>query len=45
MAVTMESATFMGQNFQDDQNSILKTVDFYIETNVRRNCKISGRTR
>ena len=27
MAVTMESATFMGKNFQDNQNSIVNTAD------------------
>ena len=35
MAVTMNSATFMVKNFQDNQNS----------KNVRHICKISGRTR
>ena len=27
MAVTMESATFMGKNFQDNQNSFVNTTD------------------
>ena len=27
MAVTMESATFMGKNFQDTQNSVVNTTD------------------
>ena len=27
MAVTMESATFMGKNFQNNRNSIVKTTD------------------
>ena len=31
MAVTMESATFMGKNFQDNQNSIVNTADLTLK--------------
>ena len=31
MAVTMESATFMGKNYQDNQNSIVNTADFTLK--------------
>ena len=31
MAVTMESAIFMGKNFQNNQNSIVNTVDLTLE--------------
>ena len=31
MAVTMESATFMGKNFQDNQNSIMNTSDLTLK--------------
>ena len=31
LAVTMESATFMGDNFQDNQNSIVKTTDLTLK--------------
>ena len=31
MAVTMESATFMGNNFQDNQNSIVNTADLTLK--------------
>ena len=31
MAVTMDSATFMGKNFQDNQNSIVNTVDLTLK--------------
>ena len=31
MAVTMESATFMGKNFQDNQNSIVITTDLTLK--------------
>ena len=31
MAVTMESATFMGKNFQDNQNSIMNTTDLTLK--------------
>ena len=45
MAVTMNSATVMGKNFQDNQNSIMNTSDLTLKKNVRYLCKISGRTR
>ena len=32
MAVTMNSATFMGKNFQDNQNSIVNTTDLTLKT-------------
>ena len=31
MAVTMESATFMGKNFQNNQNSIVNTADLTLK--------------
>ena len=31
MAVTMESATFMEKNFQDNQNSIVNTADLTLK--------------
>ena len=31
MAVTMESATFMGKNFQDTQNSIVNTTGLILK--------------
>ena len=31
MAVTMNSATFMGKNFQDNQNSIMNTTDLTLK--------------
>ena len=31
MAVTMDSATFMGKNFQDNQNSIMNTSDLTLK--------------
>ena len=31
MAVTMESATIMGKNFQDNQNSIVNTADLTLK--------------
>ena len=46
MAVTLESAVFMGKNFQNNQNSIVNTADLsHTEANVRHICEISGRTR
>ena len=45
VAVTMDAATFMGKNFQDNQNSIMKTNRAHPEENVRHICKIGGRTR
>ena len=31
MAVTMESAAFMGKNFQDNQNSTVNTTDLILK--------------
>ena len=31
MAVTMNAATFMGKNFQDNQNSIMNTTDLTLK--------------
>ena len=31
MAVTMESATFMGKNFQNNRNSIVNTTDLTLK--------------
>ena len=31
MAVTMESATFMGKNFQNNRNSIVNTIDITLK--------------
>ena len=31
MAVTMETAVFMGKNFQDNQNSIVNTADLTLK--------------
>ena len=31
MAVTMESAVFMGKNFQNNQNSIVNTADLTLK--------------
>ena len=31
MSVTMESALFMGKNFQDNQNSIMNTTDLTLK--------------
>ena len=45
MAVTMESATFMGKNFQDNQNSIVNTTDLTLKKMFDISAKISGRTR
>ena len=45
MAATMNAATFMGKNFQDNQNSIMNTTDLTLKKNVRHICKIGGRTR
>ena len=46
MAITMESATFMGKNFQDNQKEFhCENNRSHTEENVRHICKISGRTR
>ena len=41
MAVTMESAVFMGKNFQNNQNSIVNTAYLTLKRHIR---KLSGRT-
>ena len=35
MAVTMESAVFMGKNYQNNCHSIVNTTDLTLKTNVR----------
>ena len=42
MAVTMNAATFMGKNFQDNQNFHYEHIRAHTEENVRHICKISG---
>ena len=40
MAVTMESATFMGKNFQNNQNSIVNTADLTLKQMFDKSAKI-----
>ena len=42
MAVTMNSATFMGKNFQDNQNSIVKTTDLTLKKMFDISAKLVG---
>ena len=42
MAVTMNSATFMGKNFQDNQNSIVNTTDFTLKKMFDISAKLVG---
>ena len=42
MAVTMESATFMGKNFQDNQNSIVNTADLTLKQMFGISAKLVG---
>ena len=42
MAVTMESATFMGKNFQDNQNSIVNTTDLTLKQMFGISSKLVG---
>ena len=42
MAVTMESATFMGKNFQDNQNSIVNTADLTLKQMFDISAKLVG---
>ena len=42
MAVTMESATFMGKNFQDKQNSIVNTTDLTLKKMFDISAKLVG---
>ena len=41
-AVTMESAVFMGKNFQNNQNSIVNTADLTLK---KMSAKLVSRTR
>ena len=46
MAVTMESATFMGKNFQNNRNSIVNTTDLTLKQMFDISAKlVSDRTR
>ena len=42
MAVTMNSATFMGKNFQDNQNSIVNTTDLTLKKVFDVSAKLVG---
>ena len=42
MAVTMNSATFMGKNFQDNQNSIVNTTDLTLKKMFDISAKLVG---
>ena len=42
MAVTMNSATFMGKNFQDNQNSIMNTTDLTLKKMFDISAKLVG---
>ena len=42
MAVTMESATSMGKNFQDNQNSIVNTTDLTLKQMFGISAKLVG---
>ena len=42
MAVTMNSATFMGKNFQDNQNSIVNTTDLTLKKMIDISAKLVG---
>ena len=45
MAVTMNSATNMGKNFQDNQNSIVNTTDLTLKKMFDISAKLVGETR
>ena len=45
MSVTMESAVFMGKNFQNNQNSIVNTADLTLKQMFDISIKLVGRTR
>ena len=45
MAVTMESAVFMGKNYQNNCHSIANTTDLTLKQNDRHIYEISVRTR
>ena len=42
MAVTMNSATFMGKNFQDNQNSSVNTTDLTLQKMFDISAKLVG---
>ena len=42
MAVTMNAATFMGKNFQDNQNSIMNTTDLTLKKMFDISAKLVG---
>ena len=42
MAVTMNAATFMGKNFQDNQNSIMSTIDLTLKKMFDISAKLVG---
>ena len=42
MAATMDSATFMGKNFQDNQNSIVNTTDLTLKHIFGISAKLVG---
>ena len=45
MAATMNAATFMGKNFQDNQNSIMNTTDLTLKKMFDISAKLVGETR
>ena len=42
MAATMNAATFMGKNFQDNQNSIMNSTDLTLKTMFDISTKLVG---
>ena len=42
MAVTMNAATLMGKNFQDNQNSIMNTTDSHLKKMFDVSAKLVG---
>ena len=44
MAATMNAATFMGKNFQDNQNSIMNTTDLTLKKMFDISAKLVGET-
>ena len=42
MAVTMVSATFMGKNFEDNQNSIVNTEDLALKQMFDQSSRLVG---
>ena len=42
MAVTMNAATFMGKNFQDNQNSVMNTADLTLSKMFDKSAKLVG---